>query len=399
MDLLNTSLLFLKQLSKRMHLNLFSFSNFKKIIMTSLLLISSIAVFQNCASKDSVPTACTSLECTAKKYSLFVADLDGSNLSLVKTSSYQEMTHPRVSSDKEWVSYTFYNDLDANNCASLSKGYFNTEIRAVRLSGIDDKQIIAPVANEFNSNNYWIGSTNEFSYLSGPVTALKFFRATVDSTMNLVSGPTQIPVVGTILPLDPQTHLASNHIVFPGLYNPGGGFIKSIFMMNLSDSTNLVGLSVGRDRAGTPIICATAECTNIMENDPKISPDGSKVAFMRQAPDSGSNGFGWHIFVVPVASPQTEVDISYSHIGSDVLKNDVLPEWLDDNTLIFSTIEIISSSEFVKNVYTMKSDGTERSKISLPEGFLYADVFPFTDTNAKKRMVIAAEKIGASCSQ
>jgi Tol biopolymer transport system component len=258
-----------------------------------------------------------------------VADLNGANVSIIKTSSYQEMTHPRVSSDKNWVAYTTYNDLNSNGCASLDIGYFNTEIRAIQLNGAGDKGIIAPVSGQLNSNDYWIGATNEFTYLSGPPSALKFYRATVDSSMNLISGPTQIPVAGTIVPMDPQTNLATNKIVYPGLYNPGSGYVKSIFMMNLSDSGSLVGLSLGRDHAGTTLTCADSTCSNIMENDPKISPDGTKVAFMRQAPSSGANGFGWHIFVVPVASPLNEVDISYSTAGSDLTKNEGLPEWID----------------------------------------------------------------------
>ena len=344
--------------------------------------------------------ACATVLCSASKYNLLVADIDGGNVGLIKTSSYQDMTHPRVSNDKNWVAYTTYNNLNSNQCASLDTGYLNTEIRAVRLTGVDDRRIISPVATEFNSNNYWLSSTNEFTYLSGPVNALKFYRVILDSNMVVSAGPSQIPVSGTIpVPVDPQANLAVNKIVYPGLYNPGGGFIKSIFMMDLSDSSNLVGLSVGRDHAGAPIICATAECLNIMENDPKISPDGTKVAFMRQAPSSGVNGFGWHIFVVPVSSPQMEVDISYSYLGSDIYKNDVLPEWIDNDTIIFSTIEITSVSSVAKNVYTMKGDGTQRTKISLPSGFRYADVFPFVDSSGNQRMILSAEKIGVTCSQ
>ncbi len=373
-----------------------------KIFISILLSFAFLLAFQNCSSKTTDQnvnpntTGCKTVTCNASKYSLFAADLDGSNTSLVRTSGYQEMTHPRVSSNKNWIAYTAYNDKDSNGCASLSNGYLNTEIRAIQIAGTADKRIIAPISGQFNSNNYWIGTTNEFSFLSGPTSALKIFRASVDSSMNLVSGPTQIPVSSTIVPMDPATNSATNKIVYPGLYNPGGGFIKSIFLMNLSDSGNLVGLSIGRDHAGNPIICADSTCSNIMENDPKISPDGTRVAFMRQAPASGANGFGWHIFVVAVANPQTEVDISYSSLGSDVLRNDVLPEWIDATTLVFSTIEI-SGPNIVKNVYTMKSDGSQRSKISLPPEFRYSDVFPFTDTNGKKRIIISAEKIGASC--
>lgn len=357
-------------------------------------------IYLNCSKGSSTPeadTTCTTLLCSSLKYSLIVADLDGSNASIIKTSSYQDMTHPRVSNDKNWVAYTTYNDLNSDNCATVDQGYLNTEIRAIKISGADDKAIVNAIAGELNSNNYWIGATNEFTYLSGPPSALKFYRSTVDSSMNVVSGPTQISVVGTIVPLDPSTHAGTDKIVYPGLYNPGGGYIKSIFMMNLSDSSNLVGLSVGRDHAGTPIICADAACANIMENDPKISPDGSKVAFMRQAPSSGANGFGWHIFVVPVASPQNEVDISYSSLGSDILKNDVLPEWISNNQIIFSTIEIVSSTNYIKNVYTMNDDGTNRVKIYLPDGFRYADVFPFIDSSGTSRVILSAEKIGATC--
>lgn len=367
-----------------------------------LALIALPLLFVNCkiATPYVAPdNTCTTLLCSTSKYSLLVANIDGSNVQIIKTSTYQDMTHPRVSNDKNWVAYTTYNDVNSESCATHDQAYLNTEIKAIRLSGADDKTLVNNVAGELNSNNYWVGNTNEFTYLSGPPSSLKFFRSTLDANMNLVSGPTQISVVGTVVPMDPSSHLATDKIVFPGLYNPGGGFVKSIFMMNLSDSANLVGLSLGRDRANSTIVCANAACENIMENDPKFSPDGTKVAFMRRAPSSGLNSFGWHIFVVPVASPLNEVDISYAALGSDLLKNDVLPEWLDNNTLIFSTIEIVSASNYAKNVYTMNADGTNRSKINLPAGFRYADVFPFTDSLGQQRIILSAEKIGATCSQ
>ena len=173
--------------------------------------------------------------------------------------------------------------------------------------------------------------------------------------------------------------------------------MKSIFIMNLSDSLGRVGLSIGRDHAGNVLYCADSACTNIMENDPKISPDGLKVAFMRRAGASGANGFGWHLFVVPLASPLSETDISWAYLGSDLQKNDGLPEWLDNSTLLFSTIEIASGTEVAKNIYTIKSDGSQRTKISLPSGFRYSHPFPFVDSLGHRRMLLSAEKIGASC--
>lgn len=373
-----------------------------------LLVLPCIFLFGNCSksgvlSTDSVApgqTSCATLDCTTLKYSLFSADLNGSNVTVIRTSGNQEMTHPRLSNDKNWVSYTAYNDRDSQGCASLSIGYFNTEIRAVKLDGSVDKRVIAPVVGQFNSNNYWLGTTNEMSYLSGPPTALKIYRASVDVSMNLIAAPRVIPTAASLsVVLDPQANLGANKIVFSSIWNNSGNFVKSIFIMNLNDSSNVVGLSVGRNRAGTILTCPDSACANIMENDPKISPDGTQVAFMRQAPSSGVNGFGWHIFVVPIDSPLSEKDISYSYIGSNVLKNEVLPEWIDNTTLVFSTIEIVSSSDVTKNVYTMKSDGSQRTKVSLPSGFKYSDVFPYTDASGKKRLIISAEKIGASCAK
>jgi hypothetical protein len=375
-----------------------------------------LILFQNCSGKSDSqeaaapppaaattpdPGNCMTLDCKAKKYSLIVADRDGANITVVKTSSYKEMTHPRVSADKRWITYTGYNQIGSAGCADLFTGYLKTEIRAVGLSGVGDKQIIAPVAGEFNSNNYWIGNLNEFTFLSGPPSALKIYRAAVDSSMNLVGSPTLIPVPSTIHAIDPQAHLASNKIVYPALYNPGSGFIKGLVLMNLSDSGGITGLTIGSNHSGYPTYCTTGECPEIEENDPKFSPNGSKVAFMRRANQPGNpDRFGFHIFVTSVgATPGSEVDISYPVLGSDLEKNEGLPEWIDDDNLIFSTIEIANGSIKSRDVYTMNANGSQRTKIALPSGYFYSDVFPFTDSNGKARMVLAVEKIGATCSQ
>ncbi len=93
------------------------------------------------------------------------------------------------------------------------------------------------------------------------------------------------------------------------------------------------------------------------------------------------------------------MDISYSTLGSDTLKNDVLPEWVSNSKIIFSTIDFGAANSVSKNVYTMNTDGTGRAKISLPDGFLYADIYPLTDRNGKSRIILSAEKVGAICSQ
>jgi len=135
--------------------------------------------------------------------------------------------------------------------------------------------------------------------------------------------------------------------------------------------------------------------SDIFENDPKISPDGVNVAFMRRAPNAGANGFGFRIFVVAIANPLMEVNISAS-LGTSQLNNDALPEWVDNTTLVFTNID--STVTFnSRTIWTMKSDGSNRKQVTLPAGYRYSDVFPFLDSSGNQKMIISAEKIGVTC--
>ena len=134
-----------------------------------------------------------------------------------------------------------------------------------------------------------------------------------------------------------------------------------------------------------------------MENDPKLSPNGDKIAFMRMV--NPGLLFGWHLFVLNIAGgPGTEVDISSSHIGFDLLMNDAVPEWIDNDTLVFFTIEIFSATDVRKHIYTMKDDGSQRTKIPLPQGFIYSHVASYKDATGDTRIIFAAQKESENCS-
>jgi hypothetical protein len=133
----------------------------------------------------------------------------------------------------------------------------------------------------------------------------------------------------------------------------------------------------------------------VRENDPKLSPDGNNAAFMRQAPNAGANGFGFRIFVVPVASPLNEVNISAS-LGATQFNNDALPEWIDNTTLVFANID--STTTFnTRKIWVMNSDGSNRKQVILPNGYRYSDVYPFLDGSGNQKMIVSAEKIDAVC--
>jgi hypothetical protein len=350
-----------------------------------------------CGGGDTPPTpACATLNCATSKYNLLLADVDftqatptATNITVIASSTYQDMTHPRVSPDKNWVAYTTYNNTNSDGCASTDSGYVNTEIKATLLNGSTTRSIITVTAGELNTNNYWYGSNYDFTFLSGAPGTTKIYRAQTDTAMNLLSTPVEVTVPGTIVPYDPQA-LSSIQLVYGGVYANGTGLAKSIFMQTLNPPGTPTGLTLGRDSAGTVLYG-----DDVAENDAKLSPDGSRVAFMRRAPNAGMNGFGWRIFVVPVASPLTEVNIS-SALGSSLQSNDVLPEWVDNSTLVFSTIDL-TTTPYARNVYVMQSNGSGRKQVLLPAGYRYSDVYPYVDGMSQQKLVISAEKIAASC--
>lgn len=338
---------------------------------------------------------CVSLDCQTSKYNLFVADVNFSqaspqavNIRVIATSGYRDMTHPRVAPDRNWVAYTTYNVTNASGCASLDSGYVNTEIRAARMDGGAHRSLIPLTAGAFNTNNYWYGSNFEFTFLSGPPGAIRIYRAQTDAAMNLLAGPTEVTVPATIAPYDPQA-ISNSQLVYVGQYD-NSGIVKSVFAQSLNPPGVPVGLSLARDSAGNVLYG-----NNVMENDPKLSPDGSRVAFMRYAPNSGANGFGWRIFVVPVANPLTEVNIS-SSLGSSLLYHDGLPEWVDNSTLVFSHIDVTAAPN-THTIWTMQSNGSGRKQVLLPAGYRYSDVFPFLDGSGSQKIVVSAEKISAAC--
>jgi len=374
--------------------------------MNKILLMSfAFLIIANCGGgsggDSNDDSTCTTLDCMTSKYNLLLADVDfslaspvASNIQVIEKSSFQDMTHPRVSPDKQWVAYTRYNMTNTEGCATIEPdpaiAYVNTEIRATRIDDGQSKIIIPVTSGELTSNNYWYDSNFEFTFLSGaPDGGVKIYRAQTDSSMNLVIEPTEVVIPDTITAYDPQA-LSSNQLVYGGVYDNNGVLVKSIFLQSLNPPGLPVGLSLGRDSTGNVLIA-----TDVLENDPKISPDGNNVAFMRQTPNAGINGFGFRIFVVSLAAPLSEVNIS-SSLGISQFNNDALPEWVDNTTLVFANID--STVTFnTRTIWTMKRDGSERKQIVLPGGYRYSDVYPYQDSNGNQKIIISAEKIDAVC--
>lgn len=85
-----------------------------------------------------------------KNLELYTANLDGSNMRLLISDSYRQMTHARISSDKQWIAFTRYNNIGKDGCASenecnydeSNEQYKGTEIVLMRIDGSDARTIV-----------------------------------------------------------------------------------------------------------------------------------------------------------------------------------------------------------------------------------------------------------------
>ena len=174
---------------------------------------------------------------------------------------------------------------------------------------------------------------------------------------------------------------------------------KSIFTIDENGVSSPIARTIAMGRGGTLPVSAVI-AAKAFENDPKFSPDGTRIAFMRKINTTNSTyDHGFHIFITSASGvPGSEVDISDATIGHDPFFNDAVPEWVDNNNLVFFTLNVVNGT-LVQKLYSMKVDGSLRTEIPLPKGYYYSDPIPYIDAAGKTRILFAANKSNASCSR
>ena len=95
--------------------------------------------------------------------------------------------------------------------------------------------------------------------------------------------------------------------------------------------------------------------------DPKLSPDGSRVVFMRHV-----SAFSFATLLVDVATGK-EQELS-PNLSPDAA--DAVPEWsADGKTILFWRIDRSKLSDC--GIWKMTADGRYRQRIPLPRGYFY----------------------------
>ena len=284
-----------------------------------------------------------------------------------------------------------------------------TEIMAVRLDGSGLKAIVPARKRIANANGYWTADGREILYMSQENEERRTRIRAIDpgSGEKRMITPVE-PIPDALSMADP--HGSADRIVFAVQTPYELDRISRLWTMGLDGSapaplTNM-WIEPERDdgvlrRRGGPIqrlldyrrrlktstrsarmMGGKRSFTNLRlvgDYDPKFSPDGSKVAFMRHF---GNKNF--HIMIIDVETRE-ERDLSMG------IAIDATPEWSSDGSrLIFWRVDF--SNRENSGIWTALPDGTDRQRVPLPDGYIYSHpaFFPGEGSGPDARIVFSA---------
>jgi len=313
---------------------------------------------------------------------LYTANLDGSNMKLLLSDSWRQLSHARVSPDKKWITFIRYNNVGKDGCAFPSPGnfptegeaYLETEIMLMKADGSGLRAVAPSEKGMFYVNSHWSPeSSREMVYMCGPYNGLgKICRVKFDESME-VEETSFIPLRKELYPVDPdwgKDTSGDDRIIFPAV--------------DLSDKTTGI-YWVRLDGSGLEKLSYPP----IRDNDPHLSPDGTKVAVMRQV----NKALNWHITVIDVETKEAK-DLSEDAFPKNtIVELEGVPEWSSDGRLLIFWHKYAKIGKQEHVLHTIQPDGTGRKKVHLPEEYKYSTASFFPEgSDDSTRIVFSAHK-------
>ena len=298
-------------------------------------------------------------------FGIYTSRLDGSDIQTIITSDDQEMTHPRISPDGKRITLTRYNKRGVDGKANEGQGYDYTELMIVNLDGTGLETIIPAKPGVIAANGAWTPDGKSLIFLStdNPQRSPEIRR--IDLATRQI---TRLPTPAGLKVADP--HWEANKIVFPAKADAKGA--DTLWIMNADGS--------GARQITRPTRSSSAPGL-YGDFDPKLSPDGSKVAFMRI-----DGGDSWRVMVLDLGT------------GAERLLTPKgvmhwLPTWSSDGRLLLY-VHVDRSNLKETGLYTMTPNGEHRKMIPLPRGYFYgnSNFFPGDGSTESARIIFTGTK-------
>jgi dipeptidyl aminopeptidase/acylaminoacyl peptidase len=269
---------------------------------------------------------------------IYTMKIDGSELTRLTYNSYSE-NHVHISPEKTKLVFTAFT-RDLNRDGQVSEADMDSaEIGVMNIDGSDYKLI--------TNNNY-----ADFGAMWGPdgqrilFTTNRFGQFDLATIKSDGTDFKRLTFTSDAFEMDP--HWVGQTIVF-NRWTPGKEAHPGIWKTN-SDGSNMVQLT-------NPTFPKASKATPFGDMDPKISPDGKKIAFERHQNNRGNFGFGdFDIYVMNIDGSDLK-DISQNLIA------DIMPVWSPDSKQL--TYWLISENlKDTLDIFVINADGTGRRKIT-----------------------------------
>jgi hypothetical protein len=295
------------------------------------------------------------------KFAIYSSALAGDGQSLIASDPDREINHAHLSPDRSHVAFTRYNVRNSDGVALETNSYFQTEIMVCDANGNECEVVIPPRPGIVAANASWTPDGWGLLFVTNDTPP----RRPGVSLYDLATGRI------TLFYQPDKINVADPHVVGQMMVSPGvptsGEKISKLYLINLpSDATQLARSS----KSAAPAAKAARVLTSpkyanfttmdpaLGDYDPKLSPDGKKVAVMRHLAQDD-----WAIVIVDVATGE-ETNLS----GPRPV--DAVPEWSSDGKLlIFWHVNRADLKQ--SGIYTMRPDGSERTRVPLPPGYFY----------------------------
>ena len=300
------------------------------------------------------------------RFGIYTARLDGSGFKRIIAHSTKQMTHARVSPNGKWITFTRYNWKGPDGLAQEKNGYVQTSIMIARIDGTGVQTVVPPRRGVIAANSSWTPDGRGLIYVSTDNPRRKPQIYHIDLKTRRIS---RIPTPPKLFVSDP--HQVGNLLVFPAIGNQAQG----LWLMYVNGSRP--------KRLTNPQFRPTRSWSRFRRGDydPRFSPDGTKIAFMRHF-----GGETWHVIIVDTKTGRQR-DLSRGQT------TDGLPDWTSDGKrLIFWHVDRRRPRQI--GLYTMKPDGGDRRMIPLPRGMMYFHVssFPGEGSGNRARIIFVGTR-------
>lgn len=302
----------------------------------------------------------------AERFLIVSSKLDGSDYKIILKDSTHNLTHPRVSPSGKHLTFTKYYHKNLNGLCLEDDGYLDTEILLADIDGKVSAAAVPHKAGVMAANSSWVDDDSIIYIYCKPHDKPQIRRLQIKTGKETI-----LPTPANISPSDP--HVRGDDFVF-GTTTWDNKTPNTIWYSK-TDGSNARQLSHPPSPGKKP------DHFNFGDYDPRLSPDCSKVVFMRYA-----GGTDWRIFMIDLKPDSKEVEIAGGGTGAWAV-----PDWTPDGKqIIFWHID--PSDLKGSGIWLMNPDGSGKRQVSVPRKYMMHNPGTYIDPATKEfRMLYGAK--------